>query len=127
MVRHYQIADPGDTHVLLIDSCQATRDLRAVVLREHGIEVHAAETLDEARFLWRPDLYRLVLLDVRRYLPGEALDFYRLLKDISPRQRIAFMLGAPRYLSVTWPEEVIDIDQVHPQWNEMVRHLAAAA
>jgi response regulator RpfG family c-di-GMP phosphodiesterase len=127
MVRRYRVVDPTDTRVLLIDSCQATRDARTQILKAHGIEVHTAENLEEARFLWRPDFYNLVLLDVRRYLPGEALDFCRLLKDISPQERIAFLLGAPRYLSLTWPEEIIDIDQGQPHWNEMVRRLAAAA
>ena len=127
MVRRHRVVDPSDTHVLLIDSCEATRDARTKTFKEHGIEVHTAENLEEARFVWRPNFYQLVLLDVRRYMPGEALDFWRLLHDISPKERIAFLLGAPRYLSLTWPEEIIDVNREQPQWNEMVRRLAAAA
>ncbi len=63
--------------VLLIDRNQPTRDVRVRVLQSHGVEVHAAEDLSGARFLWQPNIYDLILLDVRRHLPGEALEFYR--------------------------------------------------
>ena len=59
--------------VLLIDRCQATCQVRAAVLRSHGVEVHAAEEISAARFLWQPNIYDLVMLDVRRYSPwGDA-------------------------------------------------------
>ena len=59
--------------VLLIDSCQATREVRTAIFRDHGIEVHEAEHFSAARFLWRPHTFDLVMLDVRRYSPGEIL------------------------------------------------------
>ena len=62
--------------VLLIDRCQATREVRAAVLRSHGVEVHEAERLSTARFLWQPNVYDLVMLDVRRYSPEETREFY---------------------------------------------------
>ena len=62
--------------VLLIDEKQTTRDTRANVLRSHGVEVDAADSLQRARVLWRPRRYDLILLDVRRQFPGEALQFY---------------------------------------------------
>jgi len=40
--------------VLLIDRFQATREARAAVLRTHGVEVHEAEEISAARFLWQP-------------------------------------------------------------------------
>jgi DNA-binding response OmpR family regulator len=49
--------------VLLVDRCQATRGVRAAVLRRHGIEVHTCENLSGARFLWQPQVYDLILLD----------------------------------------------------------------
>jgi PleD family two-component response regulator len=61
--------------VLLIDPNQPTRDVRVRVLQNHGVEVHAAADLSGARFLWQPHVYDLILLDVRRHLPGEALEF----------------------------------------------------
>ena len=66
----------ADKKVLLIDRFQATREARAAVLRTHGVEVHDAEEISAARFLWQPNVYDLVMLDVRRYSPAEALEFY---------------------------------------------------
>ena len=83
--------------VLLIDERQATREVRENVLRSHGIEVDAAETLQSARVLWKPHRYDLVLLDVRRQFPGEAIQFYEQIRDASPRQRFAFLVGPPVY------------------------------
>ena len=71
--------------VLLTDRWQATCEVRAAVLRSHGVEVHAAEEISAARFLWQPNIYDLVMLDVRRYSPGETLEFYEQIKHASPR------------------------------------------
>jgi CheY-like chemotaxis protein len=70
--------------VLLIDRNQPTRDVRVRILQSHGVEVHAAEDLFGARFLWQPNVYDLILLDVRRHLPGEALEFYEQITTASP-------------------------------------------
>lgn len=111
--------------VLLIDCCQATREVRASVLRSHQIEVHAAEDFSAARLHWQPNVYDLVMLDVRRYHPAEALEFYEQVKGASPRQRFAFLVGPPVYLSLTWPEELA-AERRPQQWTEMVRRFAAA-
>ena len=116
-----------DKKVLLIDSCQATREVRAAVLRSHGVAVHAAEGISAARSLWQPNIYDLVILDIRRYPPGETLEFYEEVKDRDPRQRIAFLVGAPTYLSLTWPGEVIAEDASSGQWGETVKRFLAAA
>ena len=113
--------------VLLIDSCQATCDVRAAVLRSHGVEVHAAEEISAARFLWQPNIYNLVMLDVRRYSPGETLEFYEQIKQANPRERVAFLVGPPTYLSLTWPGEVFAEDASSGQWGETVRRFLAAA
>src|SRR5260370_28086671 len=47
----------ADKKVLLIDRCQGTREARTAVLRSHGVEVHEAEELSTARFLWQPNVY----------------------------------------------------------------------
>jgi hypothetical protein len=116
-----------DKKVLLIDSCQATCGVRASVLRSHGVEVHAAQEISAARFLWQPAIYDLVMLDVRRYSPGETLEFYEQIKDRSPRQRFAFLIGAPTYLSLTWPGEVFAEESSSGQWGETVKRFLAAA
>ena len=113
--------------VLLIDSSQTTCGVRASVLRSHGVEVHATEELSAARFLWQPNFYDLVMLDVRRYSPGETLEFYEQIKDKSPQQRIVFLVGAPTYLSLTWPDEVSVGENSRGQWGETVSRFLAAA
>jgi DNA-binding NtrC family response regulator len=117
----------ADKKVLLIDRLQATREARAAVLRSRGVEVHEAEELSTARFLWQPSVYDLVMLDVRRYFPGEALEFYEQIKGASPRQRIVFLTGSPKYLSRTWPCEIAAGDTSRGQWGETVKRFLTAA
>src|ERR1700680_3698192 len=83
----------ADKKVLLIDSCQATREVRAAVLRSHGVAVHAAEGISAARSLWQPRIYDLAMLDVRRYSPGETLEFYEQIKQASPHEQVVFLVG----------------------------------
>ena len=113
--------------VLLIDRCQATCEVRAGVLRSHGVEVHAVEEISAARFLWQPNIYDLVMLDVRRYSPAETLEFYEQIKQASPRERVVFLVGPPTYLSLTWPGEVIAEDASSGQWGETVKRFLVAA
>src|SRR6266446_2230873 len=102
--------------VLLIDRNQSTRDVRASVLRSRGIEVHAADSLQAVRFLWQPNLYHFILLDVRRHLPGEALEFYEQIRTASPKEHFVFLVGPPVYLSRTWPGEVVEVNASQGQW-----------
>jgi CheY-like chemotaxis protein len=113
--------------VLLIDRCQATCEVRTAVLRSHGVEVHAAEEISAALFLWQPNIYDLVMLDVRRYSPGETLEFYEQIKQASPRERVVFLVGPPTYLSLTWPGEVIAEAASSGQSGETVKRFLAAA
>jgi len=113
--------------VLLIDEKQTTRETRANVLRGHGVEVDAADSLQRARVLWRPRRYDLILLDVRGHLPGEALEFYEQIRDVSPRQRFAFLAGSRLYLSLTWPGEISLEEASRGQWEQTVKRFARAA
>lgn len=88
----------GTERILFVDSFRPTRDVRARVLREHGIDVSTAEYLKEARVLFVPGQYDLVLLDLHRYPPAGALVFCRVINNIDPNQRIALLLG-PRTIS----------------------------
>ena len=117
----------ADQKVLLIDRCQATREVRAAVLRTHGVEVHEAEEISRARFLWQPHVYDLVMLDVCRYSPAEALEFYGDVMHRSPHEHFVFLLGPPKYLSRTWPDEVTVDDASRGQWGETVKDFLAAA
>jgi BarA-like signal transduction histidine kinase len=117
----------ADKRVLLIDRSQATRDARAAVLRSHGVEVHEAEEISAARFLWQPNVYDLVMLDVRRYSPEETRKFYEQIQDASPRQQFVFLMGPPRYVSRTWPGELAAGDTSRGQWGETVKRFLTAA
>ncbi len=114
-----------DKKVLLIDSCQATREVRAAVLRR-GVEVHEAEEIPAGRFLWQPDVYDLVMLDVRRYSPGKTLEFYEQIKQASPHEQVVFLVGPPTYVSLAWPGEVFAEDASSGQWGATVRRFLAA-
>jgi hypothetical protein len=113
--------------VLLVDANQATRDVRAEVLRDHGVMVHAVEDFSGARVLWQPNFYDLILLNLRRHSPGEAFQFYEQVKDASPRERFAFLLGPPVYLSLTWPDGISADDVWGGQWGEMVKRVVTTA
>jgi len=113
--------------VLLIDRNQPTRDARVRILQSHGVEVHAAKDLCGARFLWQPNVYDLILLDVRRHQPGEALEFYKQITSASPKGHFAFLVGPPVYLSRTWPGEVTEVDASQGQWGATVGRFVTAA
>ncbi len=78
------------------------RERRPAKVRHRGI---CRRELDAARSLWEPDFYHIVLIDVWRYLPGDALEIFREIMEKNPEQRFAFLIGPPRYLSTNWPEE----------------------
>jgi response regulator RpfG family c-di-GMP phosphodiesterase len=113
--------------VLLIDRFRATREARAAVLRSRGVEVDEAEGISAARFLWQPDVYDLVMFDIRRYSREEAFEFYEQIRAANPRQRIVFLTGPPRYVSRTWPGEIAEADTSRSQWGETVKRFLAAA
>ena len=89
--------------------------------------MHAVEDFSEARVLWQPRMYDFVLLDVRKYPARETLQWCEQIKDRDPRQRIAFLVGAPTYLSLTWPGEVVAEEGSSGQWEDTVRRFLAAA
>jgi response regulator RpfG family c-di-GMP phosphodiesterase len=117
----------ADKKVLLIDRFQATREIRAAVLRTHGVEVHEAEEISAARFLWQPQVYDLVMFDIRRYSREETLEFYEQIRAADPRQRIVFLTGPPKYVSRTWPGEIAEGDTSRGQWGETVKPFLTAA
>jgi response regulator RpfG family c-di-GMP phosphodiesterase len=117
----------ADKKVLLIDRFQATREARAAVLRSRGVEVHEAEDVSTARFLWQPQVYNLVMFDIRRYSREEALEFYEQIRAPDPPQRIVFLTGPPKYLSRTWPGEIAAGDASRGQWGATVKRFLTAA
>jgi hypothetical protein len=93
--------------ILLISESEFRRSLRASVLRGHGFQVEVASGVAEARSRWQPNTYAWMLLDVVHQLPGEVLDFCDQIKREDPRQKIAFLVGPPRFVSLNWPDEAV--------------------
>jgi len=93
------IPDPvKKKRVLLIDSSQAKRDLRAEVMRKLGIDVDSAADMVEARIWWKPALYDLVLIDMEKGR-GHRDKFCDDVRSATPPQRLAFLVGRPEYLT----------------------------
>src|SRR5208282_6466554 len=84
--------------VLLLDTSQTKRDLRADVMRKLGIDLDCAADVLEARSWWRADLYNLVLINVAGET-GSRDEFCSDLRGATPPQRIAFLVGGPDYLA----------------------------
>ncbi|MGH9781938.1 MAG: hypothetical protein ACRD33_08980 [Candidatus Acidiferrales bacterium] len=101
----------GTKNVLIIDGNEAMQNMRARVLRSHGVHVHSAKTASEAELLWVPDFFDLVLLDVRQR-SKEAVEFWRAIRRRHPGQRMYFLIGPPAYLSPTCADEVIARDKL---------------
>jgi len=97
---------PSNKNVLIVAGNGAAQNVRADVLRSHGVEVHCAKDSVEAALLWVPDFFNLVLLDMR-HKPKDALAIWRTIRRQDPKQRIFFLVGPPQYISAAYPDEVI--------------------
>jgi len=84
--------------VLLVDTSAHKRDLRAEAMRKLGIDVDSAADLGEARSWWRADLYDLVLINMEKG-PGLRDRFCEDVRGATPPQRLAFLVGEPKYLA----------------------------
>jgi len=108
--------------VLLLDTSQTKRDLRADVMRKLGIEVDCAADVLEARCWWRADLYNLVLINVAG--ENDSRDkFCTDLRGATPPQRIAFFVGGPEYLAAA-PH--FDEAAAEPDADALHREMVAA-
>jgi CheY-like chemotaxis protein len=84
--------------VLLVDTSQAKRELRAEVMRKFGMDVDCAADVDEARSWWKADFYDLVLINMEKW--REYRDkFCDDIRSATPPQRLAFLVGQPEYLA----------------------------
>jgi CheY-like chemotaxis protein len=100
--------------VLLVDTSQAKRELRAEVMRKRGIDVDCVADIAEARSWWRAALYDLVLIKMEKR-QGHRDKFCDDIRSATSPQRLAFLVGQPEYLanSPTADEEmpVQEVDQ----------------
>jgi CheY-like chemotaxis protein len=95
--------------VLLIDGHSQKRDLRAESMRRLGIEVDSAADIGEARCWWKAALYDLVLINVENKR-GSRDQFCDDIRAATPRQRFAFLVGKPEYLSNSPSPDLIEQD-----------------
>jgi CheY-like chemotaxis protein len=84
--------------VLLVDTSQTKRELRAEVMRKLGMEVDCAADIAEARSWWRAALYDLVLINMEKGR-GHRDRFCDDIRSATPPQRLAFLVGQPEYLA----------------------------
>src|SRR5262249_60353616 len=82
--------------VLLVDTSQAKREVRAEVMRKLGMDVDCAADIAEARSWWRAALYDLVLINMEKGL-GHRDRFCDEVRTANPPQRLAFLVGQPEY------------------------------
>ena len=90
--------------VLLADSFERARNVRATLLRSRLVDVDVARNIAEALVLWRTSAYHLVLVALRE-CPVEVFEFWQEIKRERPRQRVAFLIGSPGYVSLAWPAD----------------------
>jgi len=118
--------DPLGKTVLLVDSDQKLGQLRARRLRLYGITVYIAASIQEARVHLQMNSYDLVLLATRED-PEAAIVFHREIRRHNPKQRVAFLVGPPRYLSFTFGQNLIPMPPRSSSWADKLKsHLASA-
>jgi CheY-like chemotaxis protein len=84
--------------LLLVHSVGPHRNLRASVMRKSGFEVVCAGDCAEARLLWHPDVYDLVLLDGKNDTIATE-ELCREMKSAHPNEKVAFLVGKPEVLA----------------------------
>lgn len=90
--------DVKKKRVLLVDTSQAKREVRAEVMRKFGMDVDCASDISEARSWWKVALYDLVLINMEKGL-GNRDKFCDDIRGAKPPQRLAFLVGQPKYLA----------------------------
>lgn len=113
-------------HVLLIVTHSPKNNLRANVMRKHGLDVVCANHIADARMLWHPNTYDLVLFDLR-HENGAAVELCRDMKAESPKQLVAFLVGKPKYLSASPAAHELACDDAPKHYEETLRQLMATA
>jgi len=109
--------------VLLVDTSQAKRELRAEVMRKLGINVDCAADIAEARSWWRAAFYDLVLINMEKGRSHRDR-FCDDIRSATPPQRLAFLVGQPQYLADSPSED--EESQVQKADDQIVGDLKAA-
>lgn len=112
--------DVKKKRVLLLDTSQPKRELRAEVMRKFGMDVDCAADIGEARSWWRAALYDLVLIDMEKG-QGNRDKFCDDMRSATPRQRLAFLVGGPEFLATSpQADEELPVQNVAVQISDQV-------
>jgi CheY-like chemotaxis protein len=112
--------DVKKKRVLLVDTSQPKRELRAEVMRKFGMDVDCAADIGEARSWWRAALYDLVLVDMEKG-QGNRDKFCDDMRSATPRQRLAFLVGGPEFLATSpHADEELPVQNVAVQISDHV-------
>ena len=87
----------GANRILLVERDRMLRELRTEILHINGFKVHAEETLNEARVIWQPGDFDMVLISWEHH-PEEALSFCEELKAQDPALNYVILRSAARYI-----------------------------
>jgi CheY-like chemotaxis protein len=112
--------------ILLVVTSMSKRNLRASVLRKLGIDVVCAAHLSDARMLWHPSTYDLVLFDMS-HDTATATELCRDMKAEFPAQKVAWLVGKPGLLAGSPPANGELGSQVATRLEENLRQLMANA
>jgi hypothetical protein len=93
--------------VLLFDTDHRRREIRAANLRTRGVDVVCAKSVVEVRNFWHPDVFGLILLEASEC--PDAVEFSREVRTDCPKQRLAFFVGKPDYLSRLPAEQDVEL------------------
>ncbi len=103
---------PTSRMVLLVDSVNDRQGARAARLRSLGATVHCASNGTDARALWRPAVYALVLIEFRD--ADDDIDpFYWYAVGLSAAQRFGFYSATAPYIATRVAEAARDRTASH--------------
>ena len=110
--------------VLLVDSNEKLRELRARLLRRYSVNVVTAESLEAARL--KLSKYDLVLIAPREK-SDEAIQLHREIKRLYPEQKVGFFVGPPKYISFTYGRNVVSMPARPDTWADRLKYRMASA
>lgn len=99
--------------ILLLDDSTSKRRARAKLLVRRGLSVEVAGTVEQARELWRPGRYLIVLVAVHKDI-RRAAEFCDEIQEKHPGQIVGVLVPINRPLPRThcrgllWPEEKLE-------------------
>jgi len=111
---------PGKISILLLDENSERRALRTRIMALHGIEVIGAAGLTEAASVWNRDRYNMVLMDIRRDYRG-CMAWRDEIKKEKPLQKVAFLVGRPRYVDLDPLENSYVAEKPGVEWGDALR------